>query len=222
MALHLTTNHYVYSKTSSDKELNIFKKEMHNVRIVLTYTISGRGTYSAFGRLKIIYLELTQILFDLFQDSDFAKDYNLENDDEISIGIGITSEVGRHSPDKNTYYCASIDEVDDFAINFSRQIILEEKNFVNPRLDVATTIKSFMRPMHAHWPGPLKVFLEHLVAYGVKNSDPSIIKYAFNKADEICQKINPIACQIEFIDTLKERVKKLEFMKGNNNPGEVS
>lgn len=78
-----------------------------------------------------------------------------------------------------------------FAKRLLHQIMSEEANFLNLYGTATAAVKAFERRMYAHWPGSFRCFLEHLVAFGVDNSDPSIIKYAFDKFDEV--KKEPIA-----------------------------
>lgn len=212
---------YEFSKKSSCSEINVFKKDLENIRVGFHYSVNGRGSYDAFGTIKIIYKDLTEILFKLFDNSSFAADYNLNNEENVWLGVGIQSNIGRSASDKTVYRCSSEEEAEQFSLNFSDQIKSAEENFVLPHTDVAVTIKEFKKPSHALWPGPLKVFLEHLVSLGIKNSDPEIITYAFQKADDVCKKISPHPSILEFIENLKQRVELLEFMKAACNDGEV-
>jgi hypothetical protein len=213
MILRLAIDDYDFCKESSNADVNVFKKEFDKVRLVVTYTVSGRGSYSAFGTITVIYKELTRTLSALLANSPFAQDYDLDNQANVLAGVGVRSEVGKYATDNTTYYCASEAEAKEFALNFSRQIKSEEDNFAQPHRDLAVTLKQFNKPMHAFWPGPLKVFLEHLVATGIQNADPEMIQYAFRKADDVCTKLVPEACPTAFIALLKQRVERLDFMK---------
>lgn len=212
----LEVDGYEFSKKSSCSEVNVFKKEYEDIRVVFRYNVNGRGSYDAFGTIKIVYKKLTEILFELFDGSLFSANYILDNEKNVWLGVGIQSNIGQSASDKTVYRCSSEEEAAQFAINFSSQIRSAEANFVTPHMDLAVTIKEFKKPSHALWPGPLKVFLEHLVSLGVKNADPEMIKYAFQKAEDVCRKNSPEAGLLEFIITLKQRVFLLDFMKAES------
>jgi hypothetical protein len=220
MIVRLQIDNYKFCKNLSNHEVSFFIKEIDTIRLVVTYTVSGRGSYSAFGTITVIYKELTRTLSALLANSPFAQDYDLDNQANVLAGVGVRSEVGKYATDNTTYYCASEAEAKEFALNFSRQIKSEEDNFAQPHRDLAVTLKQFNKPMHAFWPGPLKVFLEHLVATGIQNADPEMIQYAFRKADDVCNKLVPEACPTAFISLLKQRVGQLDFMQDPGLHGE--
>ncbi|MET1077275.1 MAG: hypothetical protein ABWY06_04560 [Pseudomonas sp.] len=206
--LQLGMHDYSFAEEASCQELNIFKKETETTRIAFQYTLSGRGAYSASGTLKIIYPDLTTILQKLFEGTAFAAHYESDSLSNPWSGVGIESNIERFSNESLTYRCASEDDATAFSKYFVRQLLAAEQAFVLPHLDPAITVQAFMKPMHGFWPGPVRTFLEHLIAYGIKTSDAPMISYALQKAADVCGKLVPEARPLAFIATLKRQIEQ--------------
>lgn len=212
MTSRLGNEGFDFVKRHSTYELKIFKKEAGNCRIIFSYSLNGRGNYAATGHLNVIYKDLSTILHNLIDNISISKNYDINNSLTMFAGVGINSCVGRSAKNSSTYRCASENEARQFSLNFCRQVKFEEENFVKPHLDAAVTIKEFMKPMHAFWPGDVKSFLEHLVAFGIKHEDKEMLNYAFQKADDVCKKLVPEARPLELIHALRQNTKNLRFM----------
>jgi hypothetical protein len=96
---------------------------------------------------------------------------------------------------------------------FYAQIKEQEQNFILPAVNVESTIAGFMKKLYYFWPGDLKCFIEHLVAYGMLTSDANMIDYAFKKSEEILPKLVERATPmdlmtIDFVKTVKNRIKQ--------------
>ncbi|CDG83521.1 hypothetical protein [Janthinobacterium agaricidamnosum] len=200
---------YCFDKETSSVELNIFTKENALQKTVLSYSLNGRGNYKAFGQIKIIYKDLSEIMKDIFKNSKLSEDYDYQKSTAYWEGVGIYSTIGRFSNDKTIYHCNSKETSIDFAKNYARQIKSEEENFINPHLNQKTTIEEFMKPMHHFWPGDLRAFLEHLVGYAIKTSDTNLLKYAFQKAEDVSEKLVPQARSTDFTAELKNATRNI-------------
>lgn len=209
----LETEGYKFSKDSSSHEIFTFKKDLEKHRIVLSYSIDGRGSYGIFGHLKLIYKDLTETLFRLVKNSPLQDSYDLNNSSNVWFGVGISSEVRRYSDDKQIYRCSNDEETKNLSYIFFNQVKSAEHNFIRPHMEIMLTLKEFRKSSHALWPGQVKDFLEHLVAYSVENRDVEMLHYAFKRADEVCAKIPLEAKPVELLTILKERTGKLDFVK---------
>jgi hypothetical protein len=172
------------------------------------YSFSGRGAYSADGHIDIIYKALSCIMYALLKGTPYEEDYNFDNIPSRYIGVGISSEIGRHARRETTLYIDSVDDADSFAMELYGRVKEEEQKFILPAVNIENTIAGFMKKLYYFWPGPPICFIEHLVSYGILTSNADLIHYAFTKGDEVSLKgpEHVRLREIAFINTVKEKV----------------